>query len=59
MDSTTREAGGKMLHERMSQCAIRRMMHVSMPWLLWFCSTWYSNVPAHLGCRGHENLKKE
>jgi transposase-like protein len=59
IDSTTRETGGKMLHERMSLRAICRTLHVAGSWLLWFCSKWYLSVPAHLGCKGLENLKKE
>jgi IS1 family transposase len=59
MDSATRQAGDKMLHERMSLRAICRTIHVAGPWLSWLGSKWYLSVPAHLGCKGLENLKKE
>jgi transposase-like protein len=41
VDSATREAGGKMLQERISLRAICRTMQVSMPWLLGLSSKLY------------------
>jgi hypothetical protein len=52
VDFATRESGGKMMHERMSLCAIRRIMNVFVPQLLRSCSKLYLSVFAHFGCKG-------